>query len=297
MKRLLSVMALVLVMMLAACNKDGSTGATPSEDKKDGGATYALVNGREVSKAKYDQIYNMYLNTMAAQYKIAEKAKDAVVHEVVLMEEIEKQNIEVTEDMIKADYEEAIKASGSKEEHLKILEQYGISEEDDKANMRLSTHFRAHRKWFDNSFPVKEDNIKEYYEKNKDNLDSVVASHILLDTEEEALACKVRLDEGEDFATLAAELSKDPVSKENGGSLGETTFSNYVPEFAAAARTQEIGVIGEPVKTKYGYHIIRVDERKIGAEQNADMIKTMLGDEAYDKYLKGLFEGATVELK
>lgn len=89
----------------------------------------------------------------------------------------------------------------------------------------------------------------------------VCAFHILVGTEDEANAVLARLDDGEDFAALAAELSTDTQSGLSGGDLGCTTPSSYVTEFAAATLDAEIGAVTGPVETTYGFHLIRVDSR------------------------------------
>lgn len=90
----------------------------------------------------------------------------------------------------------------------------------------------------------------------------VLARHILVDSEEETKTVQLLLNQGEDFAEVARKYSKDTGSGQNGGDLGWAPASNYVPEFAEAVKTQEIGVIGEPVKTQFGYHIIQVIARE-----------------------------------
>lgn len=92
--------------------------------------------------------------------------------------------------------------------------------------------------------------------------EQVLARHILVETEEEANAVYERLQGGDDFATVAKEVSKDTGSGASGGDLGWQPRSFYVTEFGDAAFTQEIGEIGKPVKSDFGYHIIQVIARE-----------------------------------
>jgi len=89
----------------------------------------------------------------------------------------------------------------------------------------------------------------------------VCAAHILVDTEDEAAAIVTRLEAGEDFATLATQLSIDTGSGASGGDLGCTTPTGWVDEFAEASMTGEIGAVTGPVQSQFGYHLIRVDSR------------------------------------
>ena len=90
----------------------------------------------------------------------------------------------------------------------------------------------------------------------------VLARHILVETEEEANAIYDRLQNGEDFAAVAQETSKDTASAANGGILDWQPRSFFVTEFADAAFSQEIGEIGQPVQSDFGYHIILVIARE-----------------------------------
>ena len=90
----------------------------------------------------------------------------------------------------------------------------------------------------------------------------VRAAHILLPTREEAEAARARVTEGgEDFATVARELSTDESTAANGGELGWFTREEMVAPFAEAAFALEPGAISEPVETEFGWHVIQVEER------------------------------------
>ena len=86
------------------------------------------------------------------------------------------------------------------------------------------------------------------------------ASHILVETEEEALAIVEELKEGADFATVAREKSTGP-SGPNGGQLG--WFGAMVPEFEAAVVAMEPGAVSAPVKTQFGWHVITLNETRV----------------------------------
>jgi parvulin-like peptidyl-prolyl isomerase len=86
------------------------------------------------------------------------------------------------------------------------------------------------------------------------------ASHILVATEEEALAAKARIDGGEEFATVAMELGTDDTAA-TGGDLGCSALNRYVAEFAQAAAEARLGVVTNPVQSEFGWHLILVRER------------------------------------
>jgi parvulin-like peptidyl-prolyl isomerase len=85
-------------------------------------------------------------------------------------------------------------------------------------------------------------------------------SHILVPTEDEAVAAKARIDAGEDFATVAMELGTDGTAA-TGGDLGCAPLNRYVPEFSQAAAEARLGAVTIPVESQFGWHLILVRER------------------------------------
>jgi peptidyl-prolyl cis-trans isomerase C len=105
--------------------------------------------------------------------------------------------------------------------------------------------------------------------------EEVRARHILVATEDEAKDIEAQLKKGADFATLAKEKSKDPGAAE-GGDLGYFTRDQMVPEFADAAFKLDKGQISDPVKTQFGWHIIKVEDKRIKPTPTYDEVKTQL---------------------
>ncbi len=99
----------------------------------------------------------------------------------------------------------------------------------------------------------------------------VCAAHILVETAEQADDVVARLAGGEEFAPIAANVSIDPGSGANGGDLGCTSPSGYVPEFADATMAAEIGVPTGPIESQFGFHIILVESRT--ATDTSDVIE------------------------
>ncbi len=101
--------------------------------------------------------------------------------------------------------------------------------------------------------------VKAYYDKLEFE---VRARHILVKTEEEAKKIKDELDNGADFAQLAKEKSTDPSTKDKGGDLGFFKWGKMVGPFQEVAFKLKPGEISQPVKSRFGWHIIKVEERK-----------------------------------
>ena len=156
--------------------------------------------------------------------------------------------------------------------------------------------------------PVTEEEIAEYYDGNVAQFEeqaAVHASHILFEPDDKATAEDVlaEIKGGADFAALAKQHSKDPGSAANGGDLGWPT-TPYVPEFQAACDALDEGEVSELVETTFGWHIIKVIEKREArqkpldevSEQIEQLITQQRNADAYQTYLDDLRAEAEIEI-
>ena len=147
---------------------------------------------------------------------------------------------------------------------------------------------------------VSDKDAEDYYNANKEQFvtgDSVNASHILVDSEEKALEILAKIKAGDiSFEDAAAQNSSCP-SKENGGNLGDFGRGQMVPEFDEAVFAMEVGSISDaPVKTQFGYHLIKLNSKKDSEAMSFESIKGeikegLLGEKrraAYDSKINQL---------
>ena len=132
------------------------------------------------------------------------------------------------------------------------MESNGVKNEDQlKEKLKLTFAFEKAIK-----ATVTEKDIKDHYKPK------LQVSHILVKDEKTAKEIKEKLNSGEDFAALAKQYSEDPGSKEKGGELSEFGPGMMVKEFEDAAYKLEVGQLSEPVKSSFGYHIIKLTDKK-----------------------------------
>jgi len=154
---------------------------------------------------------------------------------------------------------------------------------------------------------VSDKEIRDYYEKNKEDfapVSQVRLSHILLNTEEEAQKVLERLKKGEDFGQVAKKSSIDTVSAKKNGDLGFFSKGEIPPDFRIAAVRLKTGEVSEPIKTKSGYEIIKVTDKKVGQVIEFDKIKNLISQnllaekqkESFDSYIEGLKKKYKVEV-
>lgn len=139
-----------------------------------------------------------------------------------------------------------------------------------------------------NKDKVSDEAIKAYFNKNNKEFQLVHASHILVKTEEEAQKIKKELAAGGDFAELAKKYSTDPGSGSKGGDLSFFSRKQMVPAFSDLAFKLKPGEMGGPVKTQFGYHLIKVLEVKNQkfeelTQENTRTIRTAIINDEIEK--------------
>jgi foldase protein PrsA len=197
-----------------------------------------------------------------------------LIRETIYAQEARSRGIRVADSVVDAElatqYGQVLTSNGITEDQLKVyLESQGKTLESFKASLRptITTQLvvsAVNAEVAPSSTPT-EDELASYFEKNiakYDVAEQVHGMHILVADLATAQQVVKELIEGADFAALAAKYSTDTGSKAKGGDLGWFERGQMVPEFEDAAFSLQPGETSEPVQTQYGYHIIRVVERK-----------------------------------
>lgn len=151
---------------------------------------------------------------------------------------------------------------------------------------------------------ITQDKLRERYEdyiKANPSREEVKARHILVPTEAEAKEIIAELNKGADFATLAREKTTDPSGKASGGELGWFSRDEMVPAFAAAAFKLKKGEYTQtPVKTQFGWHVIKVEDKRVGKpasyEEMAPRLAQQMAQELASARVKQLAAASHIEV-
>ncbi len=259
-----------------------------AEPKKDPNEVIATVNDQNILRLELDKILDKAKKRMSKSnlHLVEEKIINDLITQAVLKQFIKKEGIQVSPNRIEQEintFKENIKKNpDSKDKSLEtLLEEQGGSLEELRVALDISFSIDE---YMEKTIP--EDDIEKYFTENIGNFngETVTASHILIDTkgvEDEAKLkeakekidkIKAELDEGVDFVQLAKAYSDCPSAK-TGGDLGVITSGEMVKEFTDVAFATEVNSISEPVKTQFGYHIIKVTDRQGGKDVKFEDVK------------------------
>jgi peptidyl-prolyl cis-trans isomerase C len=130
--------------------------------------------------------------------------------------------------------------------------------------------------------------------------DEIHARHILVSTEDDAKAIKAELDGGADFIELAKAKSIEPNAAQSGGDLGYFKRAVMVKPFGDAAFAMKVGEISNPVQTQFGWHIIKVEDRRPAKKPTLEELTQQIGQQLYVQKYRALFDGlrksATIDI-
>lgn len=299
-KKLLTIM-LASTMVLGACGNqanneknDNQKVSSQEAAKELGKDNIAIVNGEKISKEDYKKEMQFYGAMLASRQNLKNSIVQMMVQDKLIADDMKKNKIEVAEKDVNDSFMNSVKQFGGQEQFDKMLDDYNMDVEKFKETVKKDLMYQKHREWFNKEHPVTDDEIKKYYEDNKDQFAKRDAAHILVADENTAKEIKEKLNNGEDFAALAKEYSTDTANAANGGELGTFSKGQMVKEFEDAVFALKEGEISDPVKTQFGYHIIKLNKIADSLEDNKEAIKKTLEDKKYSDYIKELNEKANV---
>lgn len=247
-KTVLTLTLAASVLALSACNGDSASDDKPIVTSKAG----------DITK---NELYEEMKESVGKQ-----------ALQVLIIEKVLASEYEVSDKEVKAQFDKEKKEMG--ESFDQYLAQQGQTEKSYKKYIRLNL---LQEKALTEDVKVTDKEVKAQYENMKTELN---ARHVLVADEATAKEVKAKLDGGADFAAVAKEYSTEQAAQQSGGELGWFTPDKMVKEFSDAALALEINKISEPVKTKFGYHIIQVTDKreaKVGSfeDEKAEITKTL----------------------
>ena len=235
----------------------------------------ALVNGEPIAMSDYQRATAEARNFLVNDQKVdpnsaqgAEALKtmnsqvlEGLIADVLVQQYAKKNNITVSDDEVQKSIDQLTKDMGGKDKFEESLKARSMPVESFRAMQRAQLLGNKVRDAVTKDVPQTQEQIH--------------ARHILVQVPDDAQKVLTRLDKGEDFAKVAADVSQDPGTAKNGGDLGWFPRGVMVPEFDNAAFGLPLKKISSPVQTQFGYHIIQVLEkdpnRKLPEQQWQDL--------------------------
>jgi foldase protein PrsA len=298
----------------------------------------ATVGDEKITKGDLDKLLSQYDAQLKQQYgddyatndKVKDQIKelkqqqlDSLVTEKILLQKATELKLQPSDDDINKQIDDQITqiktqypAEGQFES---VLEQNNLTEDQLKESMRTSIIATAVQDDILKDVTVTDDEVQTYYDENKEAKYVVGAgatvAHILISEKDsdgsidydaslqKANSLKTQIDGGSDFATLAKENSTDPGSKDKGGSYGFMPYNStqFVTEFMDAFKTLKEGQVSEPVKSQYGYHLIKAtglkQEEVTSLDKVKDEIKSTVLQQKQSDTFKNKIEEWKTELK
>ncbi len=295
-KKLATALALlVVVLMIAGCSG--------------GPKTVAEVNGNKITRAQFDSYINSLRVIMpqldqiiagggTALTELEEDILESMVANLLLKEAVGNHDIIVSAEEIDADYQDfraqiiMMMMNGSETAYTDRLSELKISEDDVKELLSVNTYAEKLYEYF---LPdVTDEEIRNFLADHPEigKMPAMIEpSHILLGSEEDALAVRERVLAGEDFAELAKEVSTEPAAVQTGGYLDEIIVDDpyWDRTFMTAAAALEVGEISMPVQTQFGWHIITLHSSTEASELSFEEVRDTVADAVVSAKMSAYF--------
>jgi len=279
----------------------------------------ATVNGEKITVDEVDRELANFEKSAQFETLTAEQEADKVrrqfeqgylsqiVRRHVMRPLAEERDLEVTEAEVDESIE-AIKADfPSDKEFEDALDQQGVSMDQLPELVRDQLTEEALREDVKAEIEPSDDELQSHYDENIDRYQQTKASHILIEQRAEAEDVAKELQDAKAneleklFAERAKKLSQDPGSGEKGGDLGYFASGELVPEFEEAAGKLELGEVSDPVQSEFGFHIIRVTDRRLQPfedvrDQIAEELSGAEAEEAFQDLVVQAYEDADVRV-
>jgi peptidyl-prolyl cis-trans isomerase C len=268
---LIGLLALFVIPGLSACSKNSSSGSQRAANPND--PVVARVNGAEIRQSDLDVAEEDLGSDLQGPPEQKREQLISYVTDVLLVAQAaEKQKLAESPEF---QQREALMRN-------KLLMSLFLEEQGKSA----ATDDEMHK--------VYEEQVKPMGAEEE-----VRARHILVNTEDEAKAIAEQIKSGADFATVAKEKSQDPGSAQEGGDLGYFVKAKMVPAFSEVAFKMYPGQVSNPIKTQFGWHIIKVEDRRTQPvpqyDQVRGQIETFVARRAQSALVAQLRQGAKIE--
>ncbi|MDF1812718.1 MAG: peptidylprolyl isomerase [Verrucomicrobiales bacterium] len=318
-----------LLLTTASCALMIASSHISAQDAPSGDSVLVTVDGTPITLSEMQEMlisrYGRQLQQVPPEQRamLQQRAQQMVMEDLVsrtlLLNSATKEGIKVSDKEMDERIADISKGFDGEMTLEQVLESAGMKLDEMKSRLEEDVKVgKLVEKVTEEIKEPTEDAVKKYFEENSSEFEqpaSVTASHILVSTRgitdpiqlatKEALVKdlmkELKSEESKSFEALATEHSDCP-SKAEGGSLGEFGKGQMVPEFEEAAFTQKVGEIGEPVKTQFGYHIIKVTDKKDSkklafADVQKDLTEKLLQEKKREKmstYVEGLRKEADI---
>jgi len=317
----------LILLLLLTWATAGVNPLLAADAEKNAEGKVATVNGIDISRKDYNREVKLYSDRMARSGQplneqqtkvIGDQILDRMIETELLYQESRKQGVQIESTAVDAQFSEIKQRFASEEEFSKAVDQMEMTEAGIRAQIEkgLAINELVKIRVADN-IQITEEESRSFYDTHPELFkqpEQVKASHILIKVEPDADAVKktaagekiekiqARLKKGEDFAALARENSEGP-SASKGGDLGYFKRGSMVKPFEDAAFALEINQVSEVVETVFGYHLIKVFDKKpeqtlTYAEVKGDLqehLKQQRLKLEVDTYLDSLKEKATIK--